>query len=115
MYMDELFALIMMITCSVFPVYVYHATDFIPWLLRGKSVIVDRFWEHRQDVNPRMTLPEFIFKERVGFFTKLQSCATCLLFWTSVVTTFHTAPLFIPFVWLVSIITYKTIWKIERM
>lgn len=113
--MVEILALITIVSFSVFPVYVYLATDLISWVLRGRSKKVDEYWEYRTETNPRITLPEYMFQKNPNPLTKLQSCSTCLLFWTSVISTYHLTVTLVPLVWLLSIIAYKIVWKIERI
>jgi len=113
--MVEILSLVTLVAFSVFPVYVYIATDFVPWVLRGRSKRVDEYWEYRTETNPRITLPEYVFQKNPTLLTKLQSCPTCLLFWSSVISTFHLTVTLVPLVWLLSIITYKIVWKIERI
>ena len=65
---------------SVLIMFIWFETDaFVSYFPFINSV---KKWEkYKKEINPELNYPDYLMINYPGFFTKLISCQSCLLFW----------------------------------
>ncbi len=102
----------------IFFMFIWFKTDFFieySKLLRLSKLFKIDNWYDYKNINYKIEYLEFIRIKYPSFFTKIITCEYCLLFWIVLVSClFMKNLIYIPFLYVVSILIYKLLWKLVK-